>query len=540
MVISRSVIPVTILITFLVLMFPGSGARAFNVQLTQHLAGNEAIPFITNGLIMGQVIIEFNSFPEARAAQAANIIPGVTFDRAMSTRPVARYNITDGSVPSVVITRLSALSNIREVYPNYKRSVARIPNDPYFELQKEDLRLTRLPDAWDIETGSATILVGVIDTGVDETHPDLVPNLVLPGVNVKEDWEPDRVTDDSGHGTAVCGVIGAVGNNGMGVAGTSWDVRMLAIRACGGPLLGCDMFDEIDGIDVARERGCDVINLSIGGVGTISLEETAVKDAYDAGIVIVAAAGNADPGFYFESSGDWETDRHSLYFPAALPEVIGVGAVGPDGQPAGFSNYGEDILSLMAPGVEVVTTVPEYECYLWTGEGPPYGKATGTSFSTPMVSGVAALILSHFPGITPDEVRARLENSAIPMVGPDADFNGINDYYGYGILNAFGALSQAGSTGNQYLQVGVSRSPIFADELIVIVQSSSILDEAPIVRWSTQSGDASGSFQLNEVSTRPGLYMGTFHPEVTGTIKITVSAVSNGAPVPLVNVNYVM
>ncbi len=521
-------------------MFPGSGARAFNEQLTQHLANNGAIPFTTNGLIMGQVIIEFNSFAEARAAQAANIIPGVTFDRGMSTRPVARYNITDGSLPSDVITRLSALSNIREVFPNYKRSAAKIPNDPYFQLQEEDLRLVRLPDAWDIETGSADILVGVIDTGVDETHPDLIPNMVFPGVNVREDWEPDRVTDDSGHGTAVCGVIGAVGNNGLGVVGASWDVRMLAIRACGGPFLDCDLFDEVEGIDVARERGCDVINLSIGGVGTISLEENAVKAAYDAGIVIVAAAGNADPGWYFESSGDWETDRHSLYFPAALPEVIGVGAVGPDGEPADFSNYGEDILSLMAPGVEVVTTVPDYECYLYTGEGPPYGKATGTSFSTPMVSGVAALILSHYPGLTPDEVRARLENTAIPMVGPDADFNGINDYYGYGILNAFGALSQAGSTGNQYLKVGVSRSPIFADELIVIVQSISILDEAPIVRWSTQSGDASGSFQLNEVTTRPGLYMGTFHPGVTGTIKISVSAISNGAPVPLVNVNYVM
>jgi subtilisin family serine protease len=540
MALSRSVIPVTILITFLVLMFPGSGARAFNVQLTQHLANNGAIPFTTNGLIMGQVIIEFNSFAEARAAQAANIIPGVTFDRGMSTRPVARYNITDGSLPSDVIIRLSALSNIREVFPNYKRSAAKIPNDPYFQLQEEDLRLVRLPDAWDIETGSADILVGVIDTGVDDTHPDLIPNMVFPGVNVREDWEPDRVTDDSGHGTAVCGVIGAVGNNGMGVAGTSWDVRMLAIRACGGPFLDCDLFDEVEGIDVARERGCDVINLSIGGVGTISLEENAVKAAYDAGIVIVAAAGNADPGWYFESSGDWETDRHSLYFPAALPEVIGVGAVGPDGEPADFSNYGEDILSLMAPGVEVVTTVPDYECYLYTGVGPPYGKATGTSFSTPMVSGVAALILSHFPGLTPDEVRARLENTAIPMVGPDADFNGINDYYGYGLLNAYGALSQAGSTGNQYLQVGVSRSPIFADELIVIVQSTSILDEAPIVRWTTQAGDASGSFQLNEVSTRPGLYIGTFHPGVTGTIKISVSAISNGAPVPLVNVNYVM
>lgn len=540
MVFRRFLISAATVIAISGLTLIGSVVLAFDEYNSQPIQSNPPIFFTTGGLITDQVIIEFNSYSEFRAAQAVNSIPGVTLDRAMSTRPVARYNITDGSLPSEIINRLSVMSSIRQVYPNYKRSAAVNPNDPYFQLQEEDLLVSRIPQAWDVETGSADVLVGVIDTGVDVTHPDLIPNLVLPGINVREDWVPDEVMDDSGHGTAVCGVIGGVGNNGVGIAGVAWNVRMLPIRACGGPYLDCDLFDEVEGIDVAREQGCDVINLSIGGVGTISLEETAVTEAYNAGIVIVAAAGNSDPGYYFESSGDWETDRHSLYFPAALPEVIGVGAVGTDAQPADFSNYGEDILSVMAPGVEIITTVPEDEVYLYTGVGPPYGKANGTSFATPMVAGVAALILSHFPGISPDEVRARIETSAIPMVGPDADFNGINDYYGYGILNAYGALTQTGSSGNQYLTVGVSRSPIFADDLIIIVQSQANLDSNPILRWSSESTGMSGSIELNEVETRPGLFMGTIHPGITGTIQISITATSDGAPLPAVNIVYVI
>jgi len=496
------------------------------------------IQYSTNGMIADEVIVEFNSYPESRAAQAANSLPGVDFDRLMSTRPIARYRIIDGSTPFEIITRLRNLPQVRRVYPNYRRSVAMTPDDEYFGMQQDELQVSQIPAAWDIETGSSDVLVGIIDTGVDYTHPDLIPNLVLPGVNVREDTVPDEVMDDSGHGTAVTGIIGAVGNNGFGVAGLSWNVRMLPIRACGGPYLDCDLFDEVEGIDVARERGCDIINLSIGGVGTISIEEEAVTEAFNAGCVIVAAAGNANPGQLFESTGDPETDRHSLYYPAALPEVIGVGAVDNSGQKPDFSNYGEDILSLMAPGVDIVTTVPEEEVYLYTGEGPPYGLATGTSFSTPMISGAAALILSHFPGLSPEDVRARLEGTAIPMAGPDNDGNSINDYYGYGILNVAGALSQGGTSGNEYLTVAVSANPIFAGEVLVLVQALVPLDSAPVANWSLREGGGGGIVVLEEVETRPGFYIGRFAPPESGNLTVSVSGMSGGAPVASVQVLY--
>jgi len=520
----------------------GSGAIALEAE-HESVAIDADLPLLysVDGMIYDEVIIEFNSYAESRAAQATNILPGVDFDRAMSSRPVARYRIIDGSTPFDIITRLRSFPTILDVYPNYRRSAAVIPNDPYYTLQKEEFAVAQVPAGWDIETGSADVLVGVIDTGVDITHPDLIPNLVLPGINVREgpEW-PGVVTDDSGHGTAVCGVIGAVGNNGIGVAGTNWTVRMLPIRACGGPFLDCDLFDEVEGIDEARLAGCDIINLSIGGIGTISVEEKAVTEAYNAGCLIVAAAGNANPGRLYEATGDPEIDRHSLYYPAALPEVIGVGAVGNDGLKADFSNYGEDILSLMAPGVDIVTTVPEEEVYLYDGKGPPYGLASGTSFSTPMVSGVAALVLSHFPGLSPDDLRARLEATAIPMAGPDNDANGINDYFGYGILNALGAVGQTGSSGNQYLRVGVTASPLIPGEVMVLVQALVLMDYPPTATWSLRETTVGGMIELTPVETRPGFYIGRFAPGTSGNVTVSVSGMSGGTPVGSVTVLYLL
>jgi serine protease len=500
---------------------------------------NLAVIYDTSGMIGDQVLIEFRSVADARTAQSFNTLPGVVWDSSMQYRPVARYRIVDGSTPFQAITRLRNLSNIAEVYPNYRRSIAMTPNDPYFNMQKEEIEVSKIPEAWDIETGSNDVLVGIIDTGVDTNHPDLIPNLVLPGINVREDGS-DVVTDDSGHGTAVAGVIGAVGNNGIGVAGINWKVRMLPIRACGGPLLDCDLFDEVDAIDAAREAGVNVINMSIGGVGTISIEEQAVTAAHNAGIVICAAAGNANPGRLYVATGDPQTDRQNLYYPAALPEVIGVGAVDNTGSKADFSNYGESILDLMAPGVDIVTTVPQYKCYLYEGNGPPYGLASGTSFATPMVSGAAALILAHYPGLSPDAVLARLETSAFPMEGPDNNGNGINDYYGYGILNLVGSLSPATSTGNNFMRVGVSADPLIPGDVLVMVQAYVQFDEPPMVNWSIKEAGIGASFQLQKVETRENFYIGRFDPAQGGTVNLTISAFYKGAPVPKVNVVYVL
>ncbi|HDS29741.1 MAG TPA: hypothetical protein ENN67_01720, partial [Firmicutes bacterium] len=313
----------------------GNGVRAIEtIGPIARIDSDLPVMYGTEGMIPDTVIIEFQSYADARVAQVVNTFPGVAHEKAMTHRPVARYRILDGATPFETITLLRNMPAIKEVYPNYRRSAQLIPNDPYMQLQLEAMQVARIPAAWDIQTGSNSVLVAVIDTGVDETHPDLLPNLILPGVNVREDGS-ELVTDDSGHGTAVTGIIGAVGNNGIGIAGIAWSVRILPIRAAGGPNLDCDLFDEVEAIDVARERKANIINLSIGGIGTISIEEKAVTEAYNAGCLIVAAAGNGNPQFpdklYFKATGDPSIDRHSLYYPAALPEVMGVGSVDNNG-----------------------------------------------------------------------------------------------------------------------------------------------------------------------------------------------------------------
>ncbi len=531
------------MVTIFASLMLGTGAMSYEGNVIGN--GSEIdcdlpIQYSIDGMITDQVIIKFDSYDHVRTAQSTNLLPGVAFQEAMTLRPMALYTITNGSTVFDTITSLRGYPNVQEVYPNYKRSLAAIPNDPYYQLQQEELLVAQIPSAWDIETGSSSVLVGVIDTGVDITHPDLLPNLVLPGINVRETSVPDVVIDDSGHGTAVAGVIGGVGNNGIGVAGVCWNVSILPIRACGGPLLECDIYHEIAGIDAAREAGCDVINLSIGGVGTITDEEDAVALAAQAGIVIVAAAGNGNPGHLFKKTDDPEADRHSLYYPAALPAVIGVGAVGNNSQKTVFSNFGEDILSIMAPGVDIVTTVPEDEVYLYTGDGPPYGLATGTSFATPLVAGVAALIISKYPGISAEDVRNRLECTAIPMPGPDENLNGINDRYGYGVLNAYGALtSDCSGITNNFLNVGVTQNPVFPGELLILIQALVPLDTPPQIGWAdTTDAGIGGTFNAESVPTRSGFYIGRIHDSGSGSYNIVITATSNGAPVTPVTIKY--
>jgi hypothetical protein len=157
-----------------------------------------------------------------------------------------------------------------------------------------------------------------------------------------------------------------------------------------------------------------------------------------------------------------------------------------------------------------------------------------------MVSGVAALIIAHFPGITPDAVRARLQNSAFPMEGPDTNGNGINDYYGYGILNAVGALVPVFTSGNDFIQVGVSANPLIPGEVLVMVQSYKQLDGPPMITWSIPGSGLGASFQLEEVASRPGFYIGRFGPGQGGNVAIIVSAMAGGVAVPKVNVSYVL
>ncbi len=236
----------------------------------------------------------------------------------------------DPAVASVTVDRLLHVSD----FP------ATPPNDPGFTGgYQDDLIQMGVPTAWLTTIGSPTQVVAVIDTGMDRTHED------LDAVPVVYPWNAitgtTDVTDDVGHGTHVIGEIAAETNNGVGIAGIAPGVTIMPIKACSPA--GCWNSDVDNGIDWARMHGATVINMSLGGPGSSSTEQAVIANAYNAGITVVASAGN--------SGGVTNS------YPASYADVISVAATDNSDAHASFSNQNAAV-DLSAPGVGIWSTVP--------------------------------------------------------------------------------------------------------------------------------------------------------------------------------------
>ncbi len=486
--------------------------------------------------VADEIIVEFQDARSLSSLDAATL-DGFQLKETFQYRPAVVFGLSSGESVAEGLARLDGAPGIARVSPNLIRHCSIVPNDPYYNHQQYHIPINSQV-AWDRTTGSSSVTVAVVDTGLDVDHPEFADRIVWtqnfhdPSVQGNQ-----NVFDDSGHGTAVAGIIAARGNNSVGIAGMAWDIRIMAFRACGGESLGCTIANEVKGIDAAVARGADVINLSLGGKGTIPLEIDAVQDAYNAGVVLVAASGNATPGQLYQSSGNLNDDHNSLYYPAAFPEVIGVAALdNKDGQVtdpgvlerASFSNYGEDIVSVAAVGTLVQTTVPHvpigdvpYAIY----PAPNYAKLSGTSFACPQVAGAACLMLSLHPGLTPAGVRARIEQTAFRLGGPDADGNGVDDHLGYGVPDAAGALGgeEEGSTyENPDFRVGVGPSPLFVDDIFVIVYCKTQCDDPPEVTYFIQVNAENGSISMKPLPAHVNTWLGRFRTTSSGLITIQV------------------
>jgi subtilisin len=247
------------------------------------------------------------------------------------------------------------------------------------------------PSAWK-ETPpnlGAGLEVGVLDTGVDLAHPDLSPNLAA-GVNFVDPRRPPA--DDNGHGTHVTGTLAAA-LNGIGVVGVAPKVRLRPVKVLdkegSGSLSGI-----VQGLDWCVRRGIRLVNLSLGSPEGNTTFAEAVARAAEAGVVLVAAAGNAGPG------------PDTLGYPARYPQVIAVGATTAADAVAEYSSRGAE-LAVVAPGDAIPSTWP----------GGQYRELSGTSMATPHVTGLAALLLAAEPGLTPVQVKERLKVAARPLPG---------------------------------------------------------------------------------------------------------------------------
>ncbi|MFN7768903.1 MAG: S8 family serine peptidase [Planctomycetaceae bacterium] len=304
-------------------------------------------------------------------------------------------------------------------------SLARLPNDPSFsqlwglenlggggKVADADIDA---PAAWDVTTGSSSVVVGIIDTGIDYNHPDLAANIwtnpgEIAGDGIDNDangfvddihgWdffnEDSNPFDDNGHGTHVAGTIGAVGNNGVGVVGVNWNVKMMGLKFLSGSGSGfsSDAIRAVNYATLMRERGVNVVatNNSWGGGGYDAAMESAIRAAGDQGVLFVAAAGN--DGANIETAG---------FYPASynLDTIVSVAATTSSDTLAGFSNYGVTRVDLGAPGAAIYSTLP----------GNTYGTYSGTSMATPQVAGVVALAAAQFPGATSLQLKQAVMDS---------------------------------------------------------------------------------------------------------------------------------
>ena len=261
------------------------------------------------------------------------------------------------------------------------------------------------PQAWSTGTGSG-VKVAVIDTGIDLSHPDLQAN-IKGGYNA---IRPNRsAKDDNGHGTHVAGTIAAL-NNSIGVVGVAPSTSLYAVKVLGANGSGW-LSDVIEGIQWSAANGMQVANMSLGSSSDSQAMHDAVIQAKAAGLTIIAAAGNVSGA--------------PVIYPAAYAEVIAVSATDQNNNLAYFSSYGPQV-DLGDPGVNVYSTY----------KGGTYATLSGTSMATPHVTGSAALVIGSGLATTPDQVKARLEGTAVDL-GPA----GWDVYFGSGLVNDLAATT---------------------------------------------------------------------------------------------------
>ena len=358
-------------------------------------------------------------------------------DRIENAPGWAAIDDLDDASPAEIVAQYRALPEVEYAEENFRIEIPDAldsslvpvrPRDPQFDDQwalansgqrggKEGADISATL-AWAITTGSDDVVVAVLDSGVDYNHDDLKPNMWTrpAGMEPYQDSELGSIDDEygfnavdnasdpmdqNGHGTHCAGIIGAEGENDIGIAGVNWKVRIMPLKfmTAGGFGTTKDAIEAINYVIERKKAGVNVRIISASWGSTLrsrALEEV-IRKAYENDILFVAAAGNASVN----------NDR-SPHYPSSynVPNVVSVAALDRHDQLASFSNYGVKSVAIAAPGVDILST--------WLGNA--YEEKSGTSMATPVVSGVAALILSENPHLSVDDLRKKLLASTDPIV----------------------------------------------------------------------------------------------------------------------------
>ena len=452
-----------------------------------------------------------------------------------------------------VIKALRKRADVLSADPNYiLQHCATAPNDEFYSLQWHYPQIN-LPQAWDVTTGSSSVIVAVVDTGVLLNHPDLAGRLTNTGydfisdTSISNDGDGiDANPDDPGdsatagsssfHGTHCTGTIAASTNNSSGVAGVSWNTKVMPVRVLGiGGGTGYDILQGVryaaglsndSGIVLSSSEKADIISMSLGGGGYSSAAQDVYTAVRNAGVMLIAAAGN-------ESTS-------TPSYPASYDGVVSVSAVNINGTLASYSNYGTHV-DVAAPGGDSGDYNGDgYSDLVWSTCGDDssgtikfdYELKAGTSMATPHMAGVVALMKAVNPTLTPDGLDALLVSGEITN---DIGDPGRDNYYGYGLIDAYKAVVASGSGSVTALTVNPAAVNLGTSTTGATLTVSKIGSDALSVTgfsasesWLTVSEasvDANGLGTYTVTADRSGLTDGGYSASVTFTPS-TGSAVS--------------
>lgn len=375
--------------------------------------------------IPGEMIVKFKSGAKTNSLSGADVKPlggsntGIALVKTANTNALSTNPNILWSEPNRVIR----VEKVIKEKPSVDTSLKAILNDPMLDQQYAH-KIANSAPGWAAVKGKLTeTVIAITDTGVDATHPDLAAKLV-PGYSAYP-GDPET-TDKQGHGTHCHGIAGAIGDNGIGVAGVSYfpQIKLQPVKVLGSD--GSGTYAAVaDGMLWAATHGAKVMSMSLGGPSSSKAMEDAVATAVKNDVLVVVAMGNSGSAHNIPVS-----------YPAAIKGVMAVGATDSSDKLASFSQTGKH-LSVTAPGVKILSTFPQTANAIGMLN---YGSISGTSMATPFVAGLAGLIRAANPKLTAAQTRSIIEKSA-----DDLGDKGYDVDYGWGRVNVGNALTAARS-----------------------------------------------------------------------------------------------
>ena len=466
-----------------------------------------------------ELLVKFTHAAVSDNALLVNRSVGSTILEDLGDLRWQRVRLPVGMTVDEAISRYKKYGDVEYVQPNFYYSLLRTPNDPQF-LSSGMYGLAKIsaPQAWDLSTGSSSVVVADIDTGLQYNHEDLMANAwtnpgEIPNNGIDDDgngfiddyygydfrFNDSDPLDENGHGTHTAGTIGAVGNNLLGVSGVNWNVKIMAIKIyspSGADTTSAMLINAYNYVRMMKNRGVNirVTNNSYGGCLEACGFDQATKDALDAmgnaGILNVFAAGNS------ATNNDTSPQYPASY---TSPSVLAVAASDALDGKAGFSCFGLNSVDLAAPGVGVLST--------YNSSNSSYQTLSGTSMAAPHTAGAAALLSAYNPSLSPASLKATLMNNVDTL----AAWNGLVKTGGR--LNVFKAM-QNPTVCNFTVGAGLMKVPTKGGVFTVNVPAGSNCDYSvtsganwiKVLTPNVMSGTAAVTFRVpvNPSITRTG------------------------------------